>query len=519
MFGRPPDFDAQTDPLVRVEAGRLRRRLIEYYAEEGRDDPVRLELPRGSYSVVSTYARASTDASMAADTQLGPTSAQRPAENEAARNRRRWRRIRSVLVATVILTGLGVIVFQQLQVSRLGRTAPAAAVAASNAGKPPLVVLPFEDLGQGTGLEELAATLTEELFLLLGRPEMLVVAMEGNSHETSATPAYALNGSVRETDGVARITARLGRVDTGTQLWSEAYDEPLSALSSPDGQRRLARRIAMVAEPFGPVFEAELARIDGVAADALTTRDCAILYYAFRRVLGPMQHARAVDCLERATVRDPNAVEAWAKLAILNAEAGAHGFASESEGVRLLERAREAARHAMDLDGENLHANLSLAVVQHFGGVDSLDVAERVLATWPENAEAQAYLGAMFVLRGETARGKQLVERAIEWTPKVPSGYYATLALAALREQRYADALAAGLRIDSTDWKLGDVVGAAAGSLGGRPDLAARARARVLALDPAFEASLPEALGRWRMEPKLLMEIQRGFALAAGGPP
>jgi hypothetical protein len=29
VFARPPDFDAQTDPLVRVEAGRLRRRLIE----------------------------------------------------------------------------------------------------------------------------------------------------------------------------------------------------------------------------------------------------------------------------------------------------------------------------------------------------------------------------------------------------------------------------------------------------------------------------------------------------------
>ena len=49
VFGRPPDFDAQSDPLVRVEAGRLRRRLTEYYADEGRDDPVRIELPRGRY--------------------------------------------------------------------------------------------------------------------------------------------------------------------------------------------------------------------------------------------------------------------------------------------------------------------------------------------------------------------------------------------------------------------------------------------------------------------------------------
>ena len=107
VFGRPADFDAQSDPLVRVEAGRLRRRLIEYYADEGRHDPVRLELPRGSYSVVATYHPA-TPAAPAAVVRLEPTPGERRAENDAARNRRRWRRIRSVLVASVILAGLGV---------------------------------------------------------------------------------------------------------------------------------------------------------------------------------------------------------------------------------------------------------------------------------------------------------------------------------------------------------------------------------------------------------------------------
>ena len=51
VFGRPADFDAQSDALVRVEAGRLRRRLVEYYASEGARNPVRIELPRGSYAV------------------------------------------------------------------------------------------------------------------------------------------------------------------------------------------------------------------------------------------------------------------------------------------------------------------------------------------------------------------------------------------------------------------------------------------------------------------------------------
>src|SRR6188508_3330271 len=56
VFGRPADFDAQSDALVRVEAGRLRRRLVEFYASEGSADPVRIQLPRGTYAVEYDFA-------------------------------------------------------------------------------------------------------------------------------------------------------------------------------------------------------------------------------------------------------------------------------------------------------------------------------------------------------------------------------------------------------------------------------------------------------------------------------
>lgn len=46
---RDASFDPQTDPIVRVEAGRLRAALGRYYEQEGRRDPVVIELPRGSY--------------------------------------------------------------------------------------------------------------------------------------------------------------------------------------------------------------------------------------------------------------------------------------------------------------------------------------------------------------------------------------------------------------------------------------------------------------------------------------
>lgn len=48
-LGRDAGFDADNDPIVRVAAGRLRRTLEAYYMDVGGDDPVIIELPRGSY--------------------------------------------------------------------------------------------------------------------------------------------------------------------------------------------------------------------------------------------------------------------------------------------------------------------------------------------------------------------------------------------------------------------------------------------------------------------------------------
>ena len=49
VFGRGDGFDPQTDPVVRLEAGRLRRALEHYYLVAGQTDPVRIEIPRGGY--------------------------------------------------------------------------------------------------------------------------------------------------------------------------------------------------------------------------------------------------------------------------------------------------------------------------------------------------------------------------------------------------------------------------------------------------------------------------------------
>jgi hypothetical protein len=49
VFGRPRDFDPHLDSTIRVQAGRLRLKLAEYYASEGAADPILVELPKGTY--------------------------------------------------------------------------------------------------------------------------------------------------------------------------------------------------------------------------------------------------------------------------------------------------------------------------------------------------------------------------------------------------------------------------------------------------------------------------------------
>src|SRR6266478_9771818 len=51
VFGRQQDFDPHVDSMVRVQAGRLRTKLAEYYASEGADDQIMVKQPKGTYAL------------------------------------------------------------------------------------------------------------------------------------------------------------------------------------------------------------------------------------------------------------------------------------------------------------------------------------------------------------------------------------------------------------------------------------------------------------------------------------
>lgn len=82
VFGRQADFDPQLDSMVRVQAGRLRAKLGEYYSTEGASDHLVVELPKGSYAISfherANHAGVQGNGSAAVGWASDPTRSQAP---------------------------------------------------------------------------------------------------------------------------------------------------------------------------------------------------------------------------------------------------------------------------------------------------------------------------------------------------------------------------------------------------------------------------------------------------------
>jgi hypothetical protein len=124
VFGRSPNFDPQSDSTIRVQAGRLRVKLAEYYASEGAEDPIQVEMPKGTY-VLSFHRRESAAAKVHAVSQISQ-------EDDVATDIRvdsRWKLaafVLSGLLIAALATGSFLLSRSQRATERAAEPVPAA---------------------------------------------------------------------------------------------------------------------------------------------------------------------------------------------------------------------------------------------------------------------------------------------------------------------------------------------------------------------------------------------------------
>ena len=114
IFGREADYDTASDPIVRVTATEIRKRIAQYYQEPGHETELRVSLPAGSYIPQFHWPQPAKETShteivVASPPPLPPSVSAEPLELEAAPDQSRrgsWRPITGILVAAVLCAGV-----------------------------------------------------------------------------------------------------------------------------------------------------------------------------------------------------------------------------------------------------------------------------------------------------------------------------------------------------------------------------------------------------------------------------
>jgi len=335
VFDRPQSFDPKADTIVRVEARRLRRKLKEYYDQEGAADEIRIDVPSPGYVPVISAASAT------------PSDAPAPPPPAAATPRK------AVLAAAA--AGIGILALAGWW---LTRTAGANSIDS-------IAVLPFSDMSSAKDQEYFCDGFTEELIsTLAGTPGLRVVARTSvfafkNRPADIREIGRVLNagaiveGSVRRDQGNLRITAQLIRTRDGYHIWSHSYDRKLEDVLAV--QQELAEQLA-------GTLEKQLSKPAPAPSDSLEAHDLYLLGRYHWNRFEPEEIEKAMGYFEKAIALEPGSARNYSGLADAYSYLIDMDFAPTAE---MLPKARAAADRALELDPNSAEAHCARGLVAH----------------------------------------------------------------------------------------------------------------------------------------------------------
>lgn len=525
VFGRPADFDPQVDPIVRIEAGRLRRGLDRYYLTAGSADPVRISIPKGSYVPVFAAAPAAGDeeAGGARPDDAKPVPPEKPGASDRPRS---FRRHRPALLAAA--AALAVVVLAAL--AWFGAPRPAAVPVSGVAHRdgPAIFVLPFAEEGSSAAFPDFAKGFTREVIVALTRFNDLFVfgpqTSFGYGAETDVGRVVSeldvnlvLTGGVSVSGGGFTIHATLMDARSGEYLWAQRFDGRLDGRDILAARNEVANKVARaLAQPYGVIFADQAADSEGRPPAELSSYECVIRFELYWKALRRSEFQPVRACLERVIAGDPGYAEAFAALSLVYSDAYRFGFGEGGLPADPRQTALRLAQKAIELAPDSARAyqalSLALWLLNDVGG--SLEAARTGLALNPNDTELMALLGTSYILRNDRERGRALVVEAFARNPGQPSWYRLELSLDDYFSGRYEQALSEARQIDAPKVIYGHLAVALAAAALGRMDEAHAAVGRILAIDPHYGDHVVADITKRNLHPDLIPRVIAGLRKA-----
>jgi len=365
VFGRREDFDQAIDPIVSIQANNLRRALERYYLVAGHNDPVRIDIPKGTY-VPTFYEQPGTESDESALSGKSPDVTPKDL----------W---------------------------------------------PSVMIQPFQNMTGDPELNYVALGLATELAMEITRYQdirVLLFSPEGHGRRAQDKGArFIVNGNIRKDMAQLKVVVNLVDTKTHMQIWGDTHTSNLEAAQMFTFQEKVAQVVvAKIAGEYGIIAKALSGESRKRPPTDLATYEAILRYYEFNASFSEETFFRAYEALRLASEREPDCGMVWSLLGRLYAV----NYSLELFDLETpLAEAFSFAERGVQLDPANQRARLIRAFVLLINNDVSAGLAEcnQALVLNPNSLIFLENIGYMLTLLGDWERGPALIRKAIKLNP------------------------------------------------------------------------------------------------------
>jgi tetratricopeptide (TPR) repeat protein len=363
VLRRDVSFDPQLDPIVRVEATRLRRAIERYYAGPGANDAINIGLPRGGYAPRIAWR-----------TRAAPPAAPAPQPE----------------------------------------TLP------PGNGLPTLRVAPFVVIGTPGRLAIDGDTLSGKLSEAFSLFDLINVVAAAPS-ASGGRYDYRLDGTLEYRDEIVALRFRLVDKADETVIWSRSCEFGAGESAS-DIERKVTLELsAAIAQRFGVIWSHDRNRQFAPGVGDPRYRALIHAGEAFR-LFDTAAFARVRAELERLIALDPGFAPGFSYLAVVYALEYVHAV-GDPEDVTALDRALKTARRGVELKPASAFGYHILFVVLFFRGENEAAsaAAEKAIALNPYDISMRADYGGRLIFAGQLDKGMKILGETVPFGAILPS--------------------------------------------------------------------------------------------------
>ncbi len=435
-FNRGVDFDPQKDPIVRIQAGRLRQQLYNYYREEGNNDDLLIEIPKGSY--------------------IPQFSSMEKGSIKDNRNQ-------------------------------------------SLSSVPSISLVPFKNLSGIESNQYIADGFSEELIMTLSLFKHIKVIRafkktipnysetQKNNRKLSKV-RFILDGSIRFKGSKIKVIVTLTDTNNHEVLWSSEFLEPYELGKLIDVQETVAQTVAaIIADVYGGVVIKKLySETRRSTYKNIERYDAIVKFYQFQRNPTASEYEKIVDLLNETVRKYPDFGVGYAALSNLILDNYALGFFVDEQG--LLEKGVAYAKKGVHYDPENQMTRTYLGYAYLINNQLEYSMLQTQYAKSlnPNSAYYVGALGWSIALAGEWEQGIADIELSYELNPDYPKWYHLATTLYYLKGHKFDKALEEAIKFDLPEVFWDPLLKAVTYAHLGELDIAKKSLESLLRLIPDF---------------------------------